>query len=57
MKKMSIGISKSQIEKAFRDIDDPDINDNFARVFPVNHMSRFINYKSMISEKRANVLS
>ena len=41
---MSIGISKSQIKKAFRDIDDPDINDNFDRVFPVNHMSRFIDY-------------
>ena len=54
---MSKGISKSQIEKAFRDIDDPDINDNFARVFRVNHMSRFIDYKSMISEKRANILS
>ena len=30
----------------------PDIGDNFVDVFPVNHLNRFIDYKSMISEKK-----
>ena len=38
------------MKKAFRDVDDPDINDNFMVVFPANHINRFIDYKSMISE-------
>ena len=49
---MSKGISNFQIEKALKDIDDSDINYNFVGVFPANHMNRFIDYKTMISEKK-----
>ena len=35
----------------------PDIGDNFVDVFPVNHLNRFIDYKSMISEKKVNTHS
>ena len=44
---MSKGISNLQIEKAI------DIDENFVGVFPANHMNRFIDYKTMISEKKA----
>ena len=54
---MAKGISNFQIEEALKDIDDPDINDNFVGVFPANQMNRFIDYKTMISEKKkANIL-
>ena len=49
---MSKGISNIQIEKAFRDLDDEEINDNFVGVFPANHINRFIDYKTMILEKK-----
>ena len=49
---MAKGISNFQIEEALKDIDDPDINDNFVGVFPANQMNRFIDYKTMISEKK-----
>ena len=49
---MSERISNFQIEKAFRDIDDPDINDDFVGVYPANHMNRLIDYKSMTFEKQ-----
>ena len=49
---MSGGISNFQIEEAFKNINDSDINDNFVGVFPANQMTKFIDYKSMISEKR-----
>ena len=55
---MSKEISNFQTEKIFRDIDDPDINDKLVGVFLANHMNRFIDYKSMIPEKkRTNILS
>ena len=47
---MSKGISNFQIQKALKDINDPDINDNFVEGFPANSMRRFIEYKTMISE-------
>ena len=53
---MSKGISNIQIEKAFRDLDDEDINDSFVGVFSVNHMNRFIDYKTMILEKKGKYL-
>ena len=53
---MPKGISDFQVEKSLKDIDDPDINDNFVGVFLANQMNRFIHYKTMISEKRANIL-
>ena len=49
---MSKGISNIQTEKAFRDLDDEDVNDNFVGVFPANHINRFIDYKTMILEKK-----
>ena len=49
---MSKGISNIQIEKAFRDLDDEDVNDNFVGVFPANYINRFIDYKTMILEKK-----
>ena len=51
-KKMSKGISNFQIEKTLKDIDDPDKNDSFAGVFPAYRSYRFIDYKTMISEKK-----
>ena len=48
------GISNFQIEKAFENIINININDKFVGLFPASDMNRFINYKSMISEKREN---
>ena len=45
---MPKGISNFQIEKGLKDIDDPDINDNFVGGFTANQMNRFIDYKTMI---------
>ena len=50
--KMSKGITNFQIETALKNINDPDIDDNFVGVFPANHMNRVIGYKSIISEKK-----
>ena len=52
---MSRGISNIQIEKAFRDLNDEDIDDNFAGVFPGNHINRFINCKTMMLEKKGKI--
>ena len=49
---MSKGISNLQIEKAFKELNDQDIDENFVGVFPANHMNSFIDYKTMISEKK-----
>ena len=49
---MTEGISNCQIEKVLKNIDDPDINGNFVGDFPANQMNRFIDYKTMISEKK-----
>ena len=49
---MSIGISNFQIEEAFKNIGNKDINGNFIGVFPLNLVSKFIDHKMMISEKR-----
>lgn len=49
---MSRGISNILIEKAFRDLNDEDIDDNFVGVFPGNHINRFINCKTMMLEKK-----
>ena len=46
------GITNFQIETALKNINDPDIDDNFVGVFPANHMNRVIGYKSIISEKK-----
>ena len=51
------GISNIQIENALRNLgDDEDISDKFAGVFLANHMNRFIDYKTLISEKKKILL-
>ena len=45
---MSNGFSNLQIDEAFKNIGDEDIENNFVGVFPLNHM----NHKLMICEKR-----
>ena len=35
-----------------KNINDQDLSDNFAGVFPANQMNRFFDYKTVISEKR-----
>ena len=47
---MSNGISNFQIEEAFKNIRDEDINNNFVGAFPSNYMNKFIDHKMMISE-------
>ena len=49
---MSEAISNFQLEEALRNLNDPDINENFVGTFPANHMNKFIDYKSIISEKK-----
>ena len=53
---MAKGIGNFQIEKALKYIDNPDINQNFVGGFLANQMNRFIDYKTMISEKKASIL-
>ena len=49
---MSEGISNFEIEEAFKDIRDEDINNNFVVVFTSNYMNKFIAHKTIISEKK-----
>ena len=49
---MAKGISNNHIENTFRNLYYGDINDNFVVVFPVNHINRFIDYKTIILEKK-----
>ena len=53
---MAKGISNIQIENALRNLDHEYTNDNFVGVFPVNHLNRFIDYKTMLSEKKEKYL-
>ena len=48
------GISNFQIESAIKNLNDNEINENFISVFPANHMNKFIDYKSLLSEKKGN---
>lgn len=52
---MSKGINNFQIEEAFKNINNPEINENFVGAFPANHMNRFIDCKSMASGKKRKV--
>ena len=47
---MSKGISNFETEEALKNIDHPDIIDNFVGTFPASQMNKFIDYNSMISE-------
>ena len=49
---MSKGISNFQIEEAFKNMEDEDINNNFVGVFPSNYMNKLTDHKMMISEKK-----
>ena len=53
---MSKGITNFQIENALKNSNDEDISDTFVVVFPAKQMNRFIDYKTMTSEKRANMI-
>ena len=43
------GISNTEIEKAFRDIDDPDLLENFVGVFPSDYLNKFVSHAAMIN--------
>ena len=49
---MTEGISNFQIEEAFKNINDEDINNNFIGVFSSNYMNKYINHAAMLSEKK-----
>ena len=49
---MSEGIRNFQIEQAFKNIGDKDINDNFVGAFPSNSMNKFIDQEMTISGKK-----
>ena len=46
------GISDFRIEKAFKNINDEDIDNNFVGGFPSNKINKFIDHASMISQKK-----
>ena len=48
---MSKEILNFQIEQAIKNLNNNDIMKNFAGGFPANYMNKFIDFKSMISEK------
>ena len=54
---MSSGISNFQIEEAFKNIADENIENNFVGVFLSNDMNKFIDHKLMISEKKRSKIS
>ena len=43
------GISNGQMEKAFRDLGDPDLLDNFVGVFSTDYLNKFVNHVAMIN--------
>ena len=49
---MTKGIRNFQIENAFKNINDEDINDIFVGIFPGNYMNKFIDCAAMISKKK-----
>ena len=49
---MRKGISNSQIEKALKNMEDEDINNNSVGVFPSYYMNKFISHAAMISGKK-----
>ena len=52
---MPKGISNFQIKFVIKNFQDDDMMKNFVGVFPANHMNKFIDVKSMISEKTGNI--
>ena len=53
--KMLKGMSNFQIESAIKNPNDKDINENFSGVYPVKHMNKFVDHKSLISRKMASI--
>ena len=45
------GINNFQIEEAFKNINDEDVDENLVGAFPSNHTNKFIDPISMISQK------
>ena len=45
-------ISNGQIEKAFMDLGDPDLLDNFVGVFSSDSLIKFVNHATMINNSR-----
>ena len=56
-RKIVDGISNFQIEEAFKNINDEDIDDNFVGEFPLNCVNKFIEHASMISEMEGKYLA
>ena len=52
---MSNGTINFQIEEAFKNLGDEDVNNNFVGVFPSNYMSKFIDHKTMILKKKESI--
>ena len=52
---MANGITYFQVEEAFKNINDENIDDNFAGAFPSNHMNKFIDHATIISQKKENI--
>ena len=49
---MSKRVNNSQIENALKNMEDEDINNNFAGVFPLFHTNKFINHAVVMSGKK-----
>ena len=52
---MSKGISNSQTESAFKNMEDEGINNDFMDIFPSNYLNKFNNHTAMMSQKRENI--
>ena len=48
---MSYGISNFEIERVFKEINNPDINKNFLGAFPFDKINKFIMFEKMMPEK------
>ena len=51
-KKNERGNQQLSNKRALKNMDDPDVNNNFVGAFPANLMNKFIDHKLMISEKK-----
>ena len=49
---MANGITHFQTEEGFKNINEEDIDDRLVGSFPSNHMNKFIDHVSMISQNK-----
>ena len=49
---MSKGISNTEIEKLFKEINNDDLNENFLGVYPPDKINKFIMFEKMIPGKK-----